>query len=65
MAQELNCIDRYLNKQGEACCKSMWFKKAREKESFKKRWVLLLAQPQVGKTGVYLRLLEMVKERLE
>ena len=65
MGQEVNVVDRYLNKQGEAHCNSMWFNKARERESFKRRWVLLLAQPQVGKTGVYLRLLEMVvKERL-
>ena len=63
-------VDRYLNKQGNGPNrKSMWFEKEKEKEmatredeSFKTRWALLLAQPQVGKTGVYLRLLQMVKE---
>lgn len=65
-------VDRYLNKQGNGPSRnSMWFGKDKAKEEpeggeeeVEQRWALLLAQPQVGKTGVYLRLLQMVKERL-
>ena len=53
-------VDRYLTKNGEAHRKSMWKGSERGKEQ---RWALLLAQPQVGKTGAYLKLLEMVKHR--
>ena len=67
-------VDRYLNKQGDAHRKSMWWQKTVENENEnenendernvkgRERWALLLAQPQVGKTGVYLKLLQMVKD---
>ena len=65
-------VDRYLNKQGDAHRRSMWWQKTVENENEndkhekngkgRERWALLLAQPQVGKTGVYLKLLQMVKD---
>ena len=65
-------VDRYLNKQGHAHRKSMWWQKGIGSDNGndqdgkdgkgRERWALLLAQPQVGKTGVYLKLLQMVKD---
>ena len=59
-------LDRYLNKRGEANRNSMWWcgDDAERRKEVRQRWALLLAQPQVGKTGAYLKLLEMVRRRV-
>jgi hypothetical protein len=62
MGQEVKNVDRYLTKACLPHCNSMWFGQAKGKENRleNERFALLLAQPQVGKTGVYLRLLQML-----
>lgn len=62
MGQEVKNIDRYLTKTCRPHRNSMWFKtnEAKENRVENERFALLLAQPQVGKTGVYLRMLQML-----
>lgn len=62
MGQEVKNIDRYLIKTCRPHRNSMWFGQAKGNENRveNERFALLLAQPQVGKTGVYLRLLQML-----
>ena len=64
MGQEVKNIDRYLTKACRPHRNSVWFQtneaKGKENRVVNERFALLLAQPQVGKTGVYLRLLQIL-----